>query len=294
MRCSVCSFENPEGFRFCGSCGSALAGGEQPAGERRRVTVAFADIVGYSSMAERLDAEELGALMTEVFAEFKAEIEAREGRVEKFIGDAVVATFGASPAHEDDPVRAVDTALALLRAVSKRTVPTGQPMTLRVGINSGLVVTHPTDGTGTGVLGDAVNVAARLQQAAEPGHVLMAEPVFRRVQPSYECEHVGLLTVKGREQPVDAYRLVGLRRSATARRQAPLVGRADELALVELLWSNAARGNTHVVSIVGEPGVGKSRLLNEIPKRTDAAVGTGIRRLRRPVGRRARRRAHRP
>ena len=95
--------------------------------------------------------------------------------------------------------------------------------------------------------------------------------MFRRVQATYECEHVGLLTVKGREQPVDAYRLVGPRHSAVARRQAPLVGRGDELALVELLWTNASRGNTHVVSIVGEPGVGKSRLLNEIPKRTDAA-----------------------
>jgi adenylate cyclase len=235
------------------------------------VTVAFADIVGYSTMAERIDAEELRTLMTEIYADLRHEIEAREGRVEKFIGDAVVATFGASPAHEDDPVRAVDSALALLQAVSKRIAPTGQPIQLRIGINSGLVVTHPTDGSGTGVLGDAVNVAARLQQAAEPGQVLMAEPVFRRVQPSFECEHVGLLTVKGREQPIDAYRLVGPRRSAAARRQAPLVGRADELALVELLWTNAARGNTHVVSIVGEPGVGKSRLLSEIPTRADAA-----------------------
>ncbi|MCU1450525.1 MAG: hypothetical protein JWP02_2695, partial [Acidimicrobiales bacterium] len=270
MRCSACSFENPEGFRFCGSCGAALEG-EHLGGERRRVTVAFADLVGYSTLAERIDAEVLQELITDTFAELRGEVEARGGRVEKFIGDAVVATFGVSPAHEDDPVRAVDAALAMLAAVQRRTDPRGKALNLRIGVNSGLVVTHPVDGSGTGVLGDAVNVAARLQEAAAPGQVLLAEPVWRRVQSNYECEHVGLLTVKGREQQVDSYRLIGPRSTTQTRRQAPLVGRGHELELLELLWTSAAKGNTHVVSIVGEPGIGKTRLLSELPARTDAA-----------------------
>src|SRR4051794_33463008 len=168
MRCAACSFENPEGFRFCGSCGAALDA-EHPGGERRRVTVAFADLVGYSTLAERIDAEVLQELITETFAELRAEVEAREGRVEKFIGDAVVATFGVSPAHEDDPVRAVDAALAMLAAVQRRTDPSGKALNVRIGVNSGLVVTNPAAGGGTGVLGDAVNVAARPQEAAAPG-----------------------------------------------------------------------------------------------------------------------------
>src|SRR4051812_42983746 len=195
MRCAACSFENPEGFRFCGSCGSALDA-DHLGGERRRVTVAFADLVGYSTLAERIDAEELQELITDTFAELRGEVEAREGRVEKFIGDAVVATFGVSPAHEDDPVRAVDAAIAMLEAVQRRTDPSGKPLNLRIGVNSGLVVTNPADGSGTGVLGDGVNVAARLQEAAAPGQVLLAEAVWRRVQTNYEGEHVGLLTVQ--------------------------------------------------------------------------------------------------
>jgi adenylate cyclase len=270
MRCAACSFENPEGFRFCGSCGSALDT-DHLGGERRRVTVAFADLVGYSTLAERIDAEELQELITHTFAELRAEVEAREGRVEKFIGDAVVATFGVSPAHEDDPVRAVDAAIAMLEAVQRRTDPAGKALNLRIGVNSGLVVTHPVDGSGTGVLGDAVNVAARLQEAAGPGQVLLAEPVWRRIQSNYECEHVGPLKVKGREQTVDAYRLIGPRTATQSRRQAPLVGRGHELELLELLWTSAAKGNTHVVSVVGEPGVGKTRLLSELPTRQDAA-----------------------
>src|SRR5947208_8037745 len=133
MRCSACDFENPEGFRFCGSCGTVLEAPDALAGERRRVTVAFADLVGYSTLAERIDAEVLQELITETFAELRAEVEARGGRVEKFIGDAVVATFGVSPAHEDDPVRAVDASLAMLAAVQRRQDPSGKALNLRIG-----------------------------------------------------------------------------------------------------------------------------------------------------------------
>ncbi len=299
LACAACGFVNPEGFRFCGSCGSAIAqtcvscgaripegsrfcgacgrpvgeGGEEPhavPSDRRPVSIVFADLVGFSTLAEQMDPEELRALMTSTFAELSAEVEKREGTVEKFIGDAVVAVFGAPTAHEDDPVRAVESALVMQEVVGRRSQKTPAAIELRVGVNSGLVVAGTVgDGTQTGVMGDAVNVAARLQQAAGSGEVLVSEAVWRRVRDRFEGAAVGPLELKGREQRVGAHRIVG-RREASARRQAPFVGRHDELSLLELLWSGAAKGTTHVVSLVGEPGVGKSRLLSEFPIREDA------------------------
>jgi adenylate cyclase len=270
--CPNCGAETPPGFRFCGTCGHPLVpeAKEQPAGERRPVTVLFADLVGFTSLAEHLDPEELRGIVTETFADLTAEVEARDGQVDTFIGDSVVAVFGAPRAHEDDPVRAVESALAMLEAVRRRSLSRASPLQLRIGINSGLVVAGAVgDGSQTGVLGDPVNVAARLQQVAEPGQVLLSEVVHRRVRERFECEPVGHLEVKGRVEAVSAYRLVGLR-GVPQRRQAPFVGRRDERALLELLWSSARRGNTHVVSVVGEPGVGKSRLLAELPLGAEA------------------------
>ena len=301
MRCPTCGFDNPEGFRFCGSCGTTLArtcpncGADVPKGfrfcgtcgqaldeappaeepgaavtERRPVAVLFADLVGFSTLAEHLDPEELRTLMNETFAELTSEIEAREGTVEKFIGDAVMAVFGVPQAHEDDPARAVEAALAMLDSVGRRSAQTPAPLELRIGVNSGLVVAGTVgDGSQTGVMGDAVNVAARLQQAAGPGEILVSEAVWRRVRERFEGTPVGPLTVKGREQAVDSHRITGPG-GEPARRQGPFVGRRDELALLELLWSSALKGNTHVVSVVGEPGVGKSRLLSELAPRQEA------------------------
>jgi adenylate cyclase len=178
-----------------------------------------------------------------------------------------MAIFGAPRAHEDDPDRATETALRMLEVVRKRSADVPSPLRLRIGVNSGLVVSGTVgDGTQTGVMGDAVNTAARLQQAAEPGEVMVSASVWRRVRERYDGEHVGLLEVKGREQRVDAYRIFGSRKPGV-RKLAPFVGRAEELALLDLLWSSVAKGNTHVVSVVGEPGVGKSRLLSEFAPR---------------------------
>jgi adenylate cyclase len=238
--------------------------------ERRQVTVLFADLVGFSTLAEQLDPEDLRALMTGTFSELTACVVAREGTVEKFIGDAVMAIFGAPVAHEDDPVRAVDTAVAMLDVVRARSKEAPSPLELRIGINSGLVVSGTVgDGTQAGVMGDAVNVAARLQQGAGSGEIVVAESVWRRVRHRFDGGPIGALEVKGRDQPVPAYRIGGLR-TAAARLQAPFVGRGEELALLDLLWSSALKGNAHVVSVVGEPGVGKSRLLAEFPTRPDA------------------------
>jgi adenylate cyclase len=226
--CLACGTENPPGFRFCGSCGAALedAGvvAEAPviqSGERRRVTVVFADLVGFSTLAEHLDPEELRTLMTDTFSELTEEVEAREGFVEKFIGDAIVAIFGAPVTHEDDPARAVEAALAMLDVVHRRSEGVPAPLELRVGINSGLVVAGAVgDGSQTGVMGDAVNIAARLQQTAEPGEILLAASTWRRVRDSFDAEPVGALEVKGKSQPVEAYRLAG-RHERGGREDAP-------------------------------------------------------------------------
>jgi len=298
MRCPACAYENPMGARFCASCGSLLeracpsCGASLPAdasfctscgarleeaappappsalpasgGERRVVTVLFADLVGFTTLAEHLDPEELRGLMTATLAELTEEVERREGWVEKFIGDAIVAVFGAPVTHEDDPERAVETALAMLEAVRRRSEATPSPLRLRIGINSGLVVAGAVgDGTQTGVMGDAVNVAARLQQGAGEGEVMLSASTWRRVRNTFEAEPAGALEVKGRGQPVETYRLVG-RGEPGVRQRVPFVGRREELALLDLLWSSAFKGNTHVVSLVGEPGVGKSRLLEEL------------------------------
>jgi adenylate cyclase len=266
--CASCGSDNPPGFRFCGNCAASLVPEEEPApapaaGERRRVTVLFADLVGFSTLAEHLDPEELRTLMTETFAELTEEVERRGGWVEKFIGDAVVAVFGAPVTHEDDPVRAVEAALAMHDVLQRRSDGAPAPLQLRAGVNTGVVVAGPVgDGTQTGVMGDAVNVAARLQQAADPGAVVVAAATWRRVRGRFEGEPIGALDVRGRAQAVEAWRIVG-HRSEEVRRRVQFVGRRDELALLELLWSSARKGNTHVVSVVGEPGVGKSRLLTE-------------------------------
>ncbi len=211
MQCPTCGFDNPAGYRFCGSCGTPLeqscpnCGAPVPAGnrfcgscgfalgdeapapvprapempsERRRVTVLFADLVGFSTLAEHLDPEELRGLMTGTFGELTAAVESRDGVVEKFIGDAVMAIFGAPVTHEDDPDRAVEAALEMLEVVRRRSERTPTPLQLRIGVNSGLVVSGGVgDGTQAGVMGDAVNTAARLQQAAGPGEVLVAAAV---------------------------------------------------------------------------------------------------------------------
>lgn len=304
MRCKNCGTDNPAGFRFCGGCGQALAqtcpacgadvvpgfrfcgvcGRElaepvepgkvvAPVGqttERRRVTVLFADLVGFSTLAEQLDPEPLNLLVTDTLRELGDEVERRGGSVENFAGDSLVAIFGAPQAHEDDPERAVAAAVAIREAIARRSQSAPAPLRVRVGVNSGLVVAGAIgDGRQTGVLGDAVNIAARLQQAAGPGEVIVSASVWRRVRERYDAQHIGLLEVRGREQPVEAYRIEGPRVPG-ARRQAPFVGRREEMALLDILWSSVEKGNTHVVSIAGEPGVGKSRLMTQFLPREGA------------------------
>ena len=274
--CPACGRENPEGFRLCGYCGASLAPSD--AVERRKLaTLVFCDVSGSTALGERVDAETVRSLMLSYFQEMREALERHGGTVEKFVGDAVLAVFGVPDTHEDDALRACRAALemqarlASLNEEFERRYETR--IALRVGVNTGEVVAGDASSRETFVTGDPVNAAARLEQAAGPGEVLIGEPTYRLVRDSVAVEAVEPLTAKGKSEPLAAYRLLevaGLgplpRRSGT-----PLVGREQELMLLEREFDAAvAERRCRLVTVVGEPGVGKSRLAAELVTRVGA------------------------
>jgi class 3 adenylate cyclase/tetratricopeptide (TPR) repeat protein len=279
--CPRCGAESPGGFVHCGLCGASLAA-ETP--ERRKLaTLLFCDVSGSTAVGERVDAETVRELMFSYFHEMRGALERHGGTVEKFIGDAVVAVFGVPQAHEDDALRACRAALemqarlaALNREFDRRF---GARIALRIGLNTGEVVAGDANSRETFVTGDPVNLAARLEQAAAPGEVLLGEPTYRLVHEVVTVEPVEPLTLKGKSAAVPAYRLLEISGLGPPplRMRTPLVGREPELALLEQEFEAAvAEGRCRLVPIVGEPGVGKSRLAAELVAR----IGSRARVLR--------------
>ncbi|MDP8925001.1 MAG: AAA family ATPase, partial [Chloroflexota bacterium] len=246
--------------------------------ERRIVTVLFADIVGFTTLSERLDPEDVRELVAEVFGQLTQAVRAYGGTIDKFIGDALMALFGAPVAHEDDPQRAVSAALAMVQAVARLdlTDRDGRPirLKLRIGINSGEVVAGARDVGGHreySVFGDVVNTAARLQTVAEPGTILIGEQTARQAGALFRLEPTEPLHLRGREQPVRAYRVAGTVAEPSAAfgsgNGAPrgrLVDRQDELRRLREQVAELSRGRGGIASIFGEHGVGKSRLVEEV------------------------------
>ena len=295
----------PGDARFCASCGLALA---QPTetdearqarlsaaapspliekmraakltGERKPVTALFADVVGSTALAERMDPEDWTAMMNEAFEEMSKAVFRYEGTIAQLQGDAMLAFFGAPIAHEDDPDRAVRAALDMMVATdefSRQLRAThGLDFRIRAGINSGPVV---VGNVGSDLryeytaLGDAVNVAARMQAAAEPGSVLITAGTHRFVADAFDVEDLGEIVVKGKTEPVHAYRVLapkavperrrGLERAGLA---SPMVGRESQLETLRSLYGVVAVGRGRVAFLVGEPGIGKSRLLAEFQR----------------------------
>jgi class 3 adenylate cyclase len=241
--------------------------------ERRPLTVLFADLAGSTAIAERMDPEDWTALVGEAFARLNRTVERYGGTVARLMGDAVLAFFGAPVAHEDDPERAVRCGLEMVTAIEEL----GNGLRVRVGINTGPVVVGIV-GTDTAheytAMGDAVNVAARMQSAARPGSVLVTSATYRFVSTLVDAVDVGLLELKGKTDAVHAYEITGLKLGAVASRglaglHSPLIGRGAELERLEQAFDVARAGQGRVACIVGEPGMGKSRLLAELRTRVE-------------------------
>jgi class 3 adenylate cyclase/tetratricopeptide (TPR) repeat protein len=273
-RCAVCGQDNPGGFRFCGGCGAPLAGpARAPAEERRLVTVLFCDLVDFTARSDQADPEDVGALLRPYHARQRAEIERRGGTLDKFIGDGIMAVFGAPLAHEDDPERAVRCALGMLAAIEElnRATPSlDLDLAVRIGVTTGeaLVRLGPERQT-EGVVGDVVNTASRLQGVAPAGGVVVGETTFRATSRLFDYQELGAVQVKGKADPVPVWRLKGARSrsgiEAVRRAGAPFVGRQAELALLEGLFQRTVADRTvRLVTVVGEPGVGKSRFVGEL------------------------------
>jgi class 3 adenylate cyclase/tetratricopeptide (TPR) repeat protein len=279
--CSNCGAENPDGFRFCGRCAAPLAAQEPGARElRKTVTVIFCDVAGSTALGERLDPESQRGVMARYFDAMKAVIERHGGTVEKFIGDAVMAVFGVPVQHEDDALRGVRAAAEMRQAVTDLNEELereyGTRLELRIGVNTGEVVTGTEERLATG---DAVNVAARLEQAAVLSQILLGEETFRLVRDAVEAEEVEPLELKGKSEPVAAFRLVAVLPEApvVARRAVAMVGRERELDRLHDAFSQALRDRScRLFTLLGAAGVGKSRLAHEfVAALEDATVVHG-------------------
>ena len=234
---------------------------------RKTVTIVFADVAGSTALGERLDPEAVRALMDRYFAAARATLERHGGTVEKFIGDAVVAVFGIPQAHEDDALRAVRAAWEL-RSGLAGLAPGGSRLALRIGVNTGEVFSGDHSSGQTFATGDAVNVAARLEQAAEPGEILLGEPTFRLVRDAVSAEQIEPLELKGKSDTVAAWRLRDVVEGAPAfarRFDTPFVGRGDELRrLREAFERSTAEREPVLVTVLGHAGIGKTRLASEL------------------------------
>ncbi len=266
--CASCGHANSEGAKFCEECGFSLA--PVPAGakeQRKTVTVLFCDLTGSTALGETLDPERLRALLARYFERMKAIVERHGGSVEKFIGDAVMAVFGVPVLHEDDALRALRAAAEMRDALPELGLQG------RIGVMTGEVVTGTEERLATG---DAVNVAARLEQAAEPGEVLIGAPTLALAGDAAEVEPVKPLVLKGKAEPVPAYRLLSVREAPERRHEALFVGRERELALVGEVWERVqAEQRCELVTLTGDAGVGKSRLGAELLASIEARVVRG-------------------
>ena len=271
VACPSCGTENPDGATFCAECATPLTAPSRPRESRRTVTILFADVSGSTSLGEQLDPESLRALMGRYFAEMRTIIERHGGTVEKFIGDAVMAVFGIPTLHEDDALRAVRAAAEIAERLRRLNAELGAErgiaIRFRTGVNTGQVVAGDPSAGQTLVTGDAVNTAARLEQAAMPGEIVIGPITYDLVRDAVSVEALAPLDLKGKAQPMHAYRLLSVTPGASghARRlDAPLVGREPELSRLQHAFAEAlAERRCQLITLLGAAGVGKSRLLAE-------------------------------
>src|SRR5262245_22986048 len=265
--CPACGHENLDNAKFCQECATPLAPTPAARKQRKTVTVLFCDVTGSTALGESTDPEALRALLACYFERMKMIVESHGGTVEKFIGDAVMAVFGVPLVHEDDALRAVRAAVEMRDALPELAVQA------RIGVDTGEVVTGTEERLATG---DAVNVAARLEQAAGPGEILIGAPTLALVRDSVEAEALVPLELKGKAEPVPAFRIVALRDEPRPRHEPVFVGRVDELEVLRRCLRLAhEEQRCELVTVVGDAGVGKSRLTAEFLASVEARVVRG-------------------
>ncbi len=268
--CLTCGADSPQQARYCAECGARLTRG-LPQERRKLVTVLFCDLAHSTEIAEALDAESVRALALRYFEAMRSAVEAHGGTVEKFIGDAVVALFGVPVAHEDDALRAIRTAIEMqqrLDAIGEELESRfGRRLVIHIGIDTGEVAAGPASGDAPMASGDTLNIAARLEQAAGPGEILIGEQTHRLTREAAHVESLGPLALKGKSRPVLAYRVVSIVEHPAGhprRLRAKLVGRQGELATLAAIYDRCCETRSvHLAALISEPGGGKSRLARE-------------------------------
>jgi len=278
--CTACGRENSPDSSFCSGCGASLVVVGAPREQRKTVTVLFCDVTGSTAMGERLDPESLRRVMRRYFDAARRVIEHHGGTVEKFIGDAVMAVFGLPVLHEDDALRAVRAAAELRDALGtlnqelERDYAT--TVIVRTGVNTGEVVTGTDERLATG---DAINVAARLEQAAAPGEIVIGPETRSLLRDAVSVEPFGPLELRGKSTPITAYRLLQVHGEASATTRGadvPLVGRVSQLRMLTDAFQHAVRERScSLFTVLGSAGVGKSRIAAEFLRHVDATVLRG-------------------
>ncbi|WP_458745386.1 adenylate/guanylate cyclase domain-containing protein [Candidatus Nitrosocosmicus sp. T] len=320
--CTDCGHKVRTTAKFCDECGIELAAPEsesawyfkinslassvqlpsrrihpnaiQMKGERKNVTVLFTDISGFTKMSEKLDPEEVIDILNNCFDKLTEIIYRYEGTVDKYMGDCIIALFGAPVAHEDDPERAVKTAMEIMEALDELNKTLPIPIHMHVGINTGLVVAGSIGSylrKQYTVIGDTVNTASRIQSAAQSGQILVGESVYTLTKDVFNFDQVGEITVKGKEKPIKVYLPLSMRpiqsrfNKLKSKGLSPFVGREHELALLKNLFSKLIKGEGCIVGISADPGVGKSRLLHEFFQQISSSSITFLEGQCKPYGR---------
>ncbi|MEO0127815.1 MAG: tetratricopeptide repeat protein [candidate division WOR-3 bacterium] len=280
MNCPRCGYNNPDTANFCSRCGLQLL---KTTGQRRPVAVIFADISGFTPLADKMDPEEVKDLIDQCLQRLALIIQKYEGFVDKFIGDCVMALFGAPLAHEDDPLRAVLASLDLLKEIKVFNSEKKQNLSLSIGINYGLVATGDLGRPGGyTVMGDTVNIAQRLQVAAPRGKIYVSEEIYKYTNREILYKKLKKISVKGKKEKILVYTPLRVRLKYGQRKiqEIPLIGRVEEMNLLNKIFQEVNAGRGRVVAIIGEAGIGKTKLVYEFKRQLEKNVfiteGKGI------------------